>query len=57
MRKFSRDRLNNLNTGASTGAARRDVSDPMTSIVDCGLGSNRCIVLFSVIENSNTLNR
>ena len=41
---------------ASIGTARRSVSDPLASTVDCGIGSNGYIVLFSVIENSNTPN-
>ena len=41
---------------ACIDTARRGVSDPLASTVDCGCGSNWHIVLFSVIENSNTLN-
>ena len=42
---------------ASIDTARRGVSDPLALTVDCGFVSNWYIVLFSVIENSNTLNR
>ena len=41
---------------ASIDAAKRDVSDPLVSIVDCELDSNLYIVRLSVLENSNTLN-
>ena len=57
MRKISRERLNNLNITASIDTARRGVSDLLASTVDCGFGSNWCIVLFSGKENINTLNR
>ena len=56
MRKISRERLNNLNMVASIDTARRGVCDPLASAVGCGFGSNKHIVLFNEIENSNTLN-
>ena len=42
---------------ANIDTARRGVSDPWASTVDFGFASNWYILLFSVIENSNTLNR
>ena len=42
---------------ASIDTARRGVSDPLSSTADCGFDSNGYIVLLSVIEKSNTLNR
>ena len=40
---------------ASIDTARRGVSDPLASTVDCGFELIHCA--FCVIENSNTLNR
>ena len=54
MRKIGRERWNNVDMTASIGIARRGVFDPLASTVDCGIGSNWYIVLFIVIENSNT---
>ena len=54
MRKIGRERWNNLDMTASIGTARRGVFDLPASTVDCGIGSNWYIVLFSVIEKSNT---
>ena len=56
MRKIGRERWQNLDMTASIGTARRAAFDPLASTVDCGIYSNSYIVLFSVIENSNTPN-